>query len=101
MKLNAAELARIVEHKRAITLKQDKMIVFGGREIGRFNRKLARHPEMHAEPCVARKTKEHAFAMAFRAEKFCADESLLQFGRIDAARDAFLFIDVNAYDRLS
>lgn len=101
MKLDASELARIVKDQRALLLEEDEMIVFAGREIGGLGGQFAGHAEMHAEPSVARESKEHAFAVAFGFEEFCADQRFLHSGGIDTARDALLCVDVDARDRLS
>lgn len=53
VKLNASELARIVEHEGTLFLKKNEVIVFGWREVSGFDEKFAGHAEMHTQPAIA------------------------------------------------
>jgi hypothetical protein len=88
MKTDATKLARVGEHKRAFALKQNEMIVFPGSMIRGRDPNLAGHAEMNSKPVVSGKFEEHPFAPRKRAEKFRADQALLELAYVAAAKDA-------------
>ena len=62
MEADSAELPRIAENKRPLSLPEDNVIMFGRVKFLVLDSELPAHPEVNPDPVVARKLEEHLLA---------------------------------------
>ena len=88
VKLHAAEHARIGENEGVLGGDEDEVIVFL-RDVARgFGAKFPAHPEVQAEPAVAREAKQHLLRRCLGALESGLREVPAHEPRISAAEDS-------------